>query len=356
MGHAYEVMRMSLRDTTAPGRPTLLRRQMSMGKKFRALGCRQCEPIELCDKHVKMFQDLNKMLRVENDVYNRTTSEKHKQCCRELFERSEKNGDIYLDTYSGWYNVREETFVTETEAKDMDYKDPVSGKPLKQMEEESFFFRQSKYQARLIEHIEKHPEFIQPEGRRGEILYRLKNDELRDLSVSRTTFDWGIPVPGNSKRLMRVWFDQDNVNRLRFPDGENYAKFWPANVHIMEKMSSGSASFGHVCWWVATFLYQICLRAWFCYRRGWTKNVQIYRNIVDPLDVLKRCSPRPFRYALYDGIYGSDIPFSEESMTLIHNADLADTLGNLVHGATSVSKNCDASDVQSWKSRNRLLN
>ena len=83
-------------------------------------------------------------------------------------ERSEKNGDIYLDTYSGWYNVREETFVTETEAKEMDYKDPVSGKPLKQMEEESFFFRQSKYQARLIEHIENHPEFIQPEGRKGE--------------------------------------------------------------------------------------------------------------------------------------------------------------------------------------------
>ena len=205
-----------------------------------------------------------------------------KQCCRELFERSEKNGDIYLDTYSGWYNVREETFVTETEAKEMDYKDPVSGKPLKQMEEESFFFRQSKYQARLIEHIENHPEFIQPEGRKGEILYRLKNDELRDLSVSRTTFDWGIPVPGNSKHVLYVWFDAltNYLTGCDFPNGENYFKFWrPECTHHRERYHL--VPLRHLAVHVDELQHRLaesCVRARLCHRSGWTENVQIYRE------------------------------------------------------------------------------
>jgi methionyl-tRNA synthetase len=135
-------------------------------------------------------------------VYNRTTSEKHKTACRKLFEMSKANGDIYLDTYEGWYNVREETFVTETDAAAANYLDPVSGKPLKKMKEESYFFRQSRYHAKLIEHIERNPSFIQPNRRRNEILARLREDELRDLSVSRTTFDWGIPVPDAPGHVM----------------------------------------------------------------------------------------------------------------------------------------------------------
>ena len=351
MGHAYEGLSADViaRYHRAYGRPTLFQTGADEhGQKISdAAAAVECKPIELCDKHVKMFQDLNKTLRIENDVYNRTTSEKHKQCCRELFERSEKNGDIYLDTYSGWYNVREETFVTETEAKEMDYKDPVSGKPLKQMEEESFFFRQSKYQARLIEHIENHPEFIQPEGRKGEILYRLKNDELRDLSVSRTTFDWGIPVPGNSKHVLYVWFDAltNYLTGCDFPNGENYSKFWPANVHIIGK---DIIWFHCVIWPCMLMSCNIALpKAVFAHgfvtAADGQKMSKSIGNVVDPLDVLKRCSPDTFRYALMrNGIYGSDIPFSEESMTLIHNADLADTLGNLVHRATHLcSKNCE---------------
>ena len=115
---------------------------------------------------------------------------------------SKANGDIYLDTYEGWYNVREETFVTETDAAAANYLDPVSGKPLKKMKEESYFFRQSRYHAKLIEHIERNPSFIQPTRRRNEILARLREDELRDLSVSRTTFDWGIPVPDAPGHVM----------------------------------------------------------------------------------------------------------------------------------------------------------
>lgn len=351
MGHAYEGLSADViaRYHRAYGRPTLFQTGADEhGQKISdAAAAAECKPIELCDKHVQMFQELNKMLRVENDVYNRTTSEKHKQCCRELFERSQKNGDIYLDTYSGWYNVREETFVTETEAKETDYKDPVSGKPLKQMEEESFFFRQSKYQAQLIEHIEKHPEFIQPEGRRAEILYRLKNDELRDLSVSRTTFDWGIPVPGNSKHVLYVWFDAltNYLTGCDFPDGENYSKFWPANVHIIGK----DIIWFHCVIWPCMLmscnvpLPKAVFAHGFVTAADGQKMSKSIGNVVDPLDVLKRCSPDTFRYALMrNGIYGSDIPFSEETMTLIHNADLADTLGNLVHRATHLcSKNCD---------------
>ena len=113
-------------------------------------------------------------MKVSNDVYNRTTSAEHKRACAELFNRSKSNGDIYLDTYEGWYNVREETFVTETDAAAANYIDTVSGKPLKKMKEESYFFKQSRYQKQLVEHIETHPEFIQPTKRRNEILARLR--------------------------------------------------------------------------------------------------------------------------------------------------------------------------------------
>jgi methionyl-tRNA synthetase len=358
MGHAYEGLSADViaRYHRAYGRPTLFQTGADEhGQKISdAAIAAECKPIELCDKHVKMFQDLNVILRVENDVYNRTTSEKHKRCCRELFERSEKNGDIYLDTYTGWYNVREETFITETEAKETDYKDPVSGKPLKQMEEESYFFRQSKYQERLIKHIEENQEFIQPESKRGEILYRLKNDDLRDLSVSRTTFDWGIPVPGNSKHVLYVWFDAltNYITGCDFPDGENFKKFWPASVHIIGK---DIIWFHCVIWPCMLMSCNIALpKAVFAHgfvtAADGQKMSKSIGNVVDPLDVLERCSPDTFRYALMrNGIYGSDIPFSEESMTLIHNADLADTLGNLVHRATHLcSKNCEGKvpDVQ----------
>ena len=304
--------------------------------------------LEFVDGHVAAFEALNKQLDVTNDVYNRTTSEKHKEACRELFRRSRDNGDIYLDTYEGWYNVREETFVTESEAQASDYKDPVSGKDLKKMKEESYFFKQSRYQQQLIDHIKNSPEFIQPASRRNEILARLENDELRDLSVSRTTFDWGIPVPDAPKHVMYVWFDAltNYLTGTGWPD-ENAAKkgMWPASVHIIGK---DIIWFHCVIWpcmlWSAGLpLPKTVFGHGFVTAEDGQKMSKSIGNVVDPVQVLKKFSSDTFRYYLMRcGIYGSDVPFSEPAMTAIHNADLADVLGNLVHRVTNLcKKNCN---------------
>lgn len=203
-------------------------------------------PIEICDKYVAGFQALNQRLRVTNDDYVRTTSDRHKRTAKELWKRCHQAGDIYLDTYQGWYDVREETFVTETEAQQNDYKDPVSGLPYRKVEEESYFFKMSNYKERLIHYIEvDNPTFIQPNNHKNLILQRLKSDELRDLSISRTTFDWGIPVPEgfNDSHVMYVWLDA-LTNYLTGVDGlgtngddsnADLKHFWPASVHIIGK-------------------------------------------------------------------------------------------------------------------------
>jgi len=195
-------------------------------------------PLELCDKNVAAFKDLNAKLGVTYDRYIRTTDAQHKANCQRVWGVAAGKGEIYLDVYKGWYNVREETFVTETDAKEHDYKDPVSGVPYKEMEEASYFFRLSKYHAQIAAHIEANPEFIQPSSRRNEIRERLKKDALRDLSVSRTTFSWGIPVPNDAKHVMYVWFDAltNYLSGIEHPDGAA-AGFWPCACHSMVKVA-----------------------------------------------------------------------------------------------------------------------
>jgi methionyl-tRNA synthetase len=147
-------------------------------------------PKEHCDIYVNAFKALNQRLAISCNQYIRTTDEFHKDTARKLWQRCSEVGDIYLDRYEGWYNEREETFVTDIDASIWDYKDPGSGVPLKKVTEESYFFRMCKYTERLIAHIESNPRFVQPEQFRTEILARLKKDGLRDLSLSRTTFTW----------------------------------------------------------------------------------------------------------------------------------------------------------------------
>jgi methionyl-tRNA synthetase len=188
---------------------------------------------------------LNQRILISNDDYIRTTSDRHKRTAQEVWKRCADNGDVYLDTYRGWYNVREENFVTDSEAKMSDYKDPVSGVPLKQVEEESYFFRMSRYYDQLLAHIEENPDFIRPEQHRNFILHRLRGEGLRDLSISRATFQWGIRVPEgfHEQHVMYVWVDAlsnylTGVNGLGVnEDGdlENLEKLWPANVHIIGK-------------------------------------------------------------------------------------------------------------------------
>jgi methionyl-tRNA synthetase len=167
------------------------------------------EPIEVCDLFATGFQVLNQRILISNDDYLRTTSERHKRTAKELWKLCAAQDDVYLDTYEGWYNVKEETYVTDSEAELLNYLCPNSGQPLKRVEEASYFFRMSKYKDRLLEHILSHPEFIQPESHRNQILTRLRTDELRDLSISRTNFSWGIPVPEgfDSSHVLYVWMD-----------------------------------------------------------------------------------------------------------------------------------------------------
>ena len=350
MGHAYESVSTDVlaRYHRAYGRKVLFQTGSDEhGQKIaEAASEKGVAALEFVDGHVAAFRELNARLDVSNDVYNRTTSDVHKKACAELFKRSRDNGDIYLDTYEGWYNVREETFVTESEAAASEYKDPVSGKDLKKMKEESYFFRQSRYQEQLIAHIESNSEFIQPVARQNEILARLKNDELRDLSVSRTTFDWGIPVPDAPNHVMYVWFDAltNYLTGTGWPDAGDNNEFWPASVHIIGK---DIVWFHCVIWpcmlWSAGLpLPKTIFGHGFVTAEDGQKMSKSIGNVVDPNEILKKFSSDTFRYYLMRcGIYGSDVPFSEAVMTTIHNADLADVLGNLVHRVTNLcNKNC----------------
>mmetsp|Transcript_10281 Transcript_10281/g.24115 ORF Transcript_10281/g.24115 Transcript_10281/m.24115 type:complete len:906 (-) Transcript_10281:152-2869(-) len=304
------------------------------------------KPIDICDKYATAFQVLNKRLGISNDFYIRTTSDKHKKCAQALFARATDKGDIYLDTYEGWYNVREETFVTENEAQLSDYKDPSSGKPLEKMTEESYFFRMSKYQEALLAHIEKNPDFIQPSYRKNEILAKLR-EPLRDLSVSRTTFDWGVPVPEHpklqsaKKHVMYVWFDAltNYVSGCDWPDGPN-AKFWPAACHLIGK----DIIWFHCVIWPCMLMSCDLPLAKTVFAHGFINDKEGKKmskslgNVIDPHEQLDKFSADSFRFYLaYASPFGQDIPFSEEGLVLMHNSELADSLGNLMHRATNIT-------------------
>ena len=349
MGHAYEAVSTDViaRYHRAYGREVLFQTGSDEhGQKIaEAAETAGCAPIELCDKYVAAFQDLNAREDFERRVQPHDVGGAA-QGGVPLFELSKANGDIYLDTYEGWYNVREETFVTETDAAASNYCDPVSGKPLKKMKEESYFFRQSRFQERLVKHIEDNPEFIQPARRRNEILVRLREDDLRDLSVSRTTFDWGIPVPDAPKHVLYVWFDAltNYLTGAGWPEKRDGDGFWPADVHIIGK---DIIWFHCVIWpcmlWSAGLpLPKTVFGHGFVTASDGQKMSKSIGNVVDPMEQLAKYSSDTFRYYLMrTGVYGSDIPFSESNLVYVHNSDLADVMGNLVHRATNLcSKNC----------------
>lgn len=246
---------------------------------------------------------------IANDDYVRTTSDRHKRTAQELWRRCAANGDIYLDAYSGWYNIREETFVTESDAAKDDFKDPTSGLPLKKVEEESYFFKMSAYQKRLIKHIEDNPNFIRPAQHRNLILTRLRGDDLRDLSISRTTFSWGIQTPSgfNDNHVMYVWVDALS-NYLTGVDGlgvngdgssnENLKHFWPCNVHIIGK---DILWFHTVIWPCLLMSAQIPLPKTvfahgFVNDKEGKKMSKSLGNVVDPHDMLDKFPVDSFRW------------------------------------------------------------
>lgn len=295
------------------------------------------KPIELANRVVKRFQNLSQALHITNDDFIRTTEKRHEKAVTEIFKRIEDAGDIYLSEYEGWYDVRNEAFITDTQYEEImslpEDKRPV----IEKVKEESYFFRLSNYQERLLEHYSKFPEFVQPGYRMNEVA-RFVEGGLKDLSISRTTFNWGIPVPGNPGHVIYVWFDAltNYLTAAGFPDDpERFNDIWPADIHLVGK----DILRFHTVYWPAFLMSAKLPLPKTVFAHGWwtvegEKMSKSVGNVVDPYQVADEFGADVFRYFLLREIpFGQDGDFSKNAMVSRVNGDLANGLGNLVSRA-----------------------
>jgi len=296
-------------------------------------------PLELADRVVKRFQALWEKLDISYSDFIRTTQERHKKGVTHLFQEVMAKGDIYLGEYEDWYCTPCETFWTETQL--IDGKCPDCNRVVEKLKEESYFFRMSKYQEQLLAHIEANPDFIQPKSRRNEIISFVK-EGLRDLSVSRTSFNWGIPVPGNERHVIYVWFDAltNYITALGYPDqGGNYAKFWPVDAHLLGK----DILRFHAVYW-PTFLMAAGLPVpKKVFAHGWwtvegQKMSKSLQNVVEPNMLVDKYGIDAVRYFLLREVpFGLDGDFSHAALVHRINSDLANDLGNLLSRSTAMA-------------------
>jgi len=292
------------------------------------------KPIELADRVVKRFQNLSDALNITNDDFIRTTERRHKTSVEEIFRRIEESGDIYLSEYEGWYDVRNEAFITETQLEEI-LSLPQEKRPtIEKVKEESYFFKLSKYQEPLLEYYKEHPEFVQPSYRLNEVA-RFVEGGLKDLSVSRTTFTWGIPVPDNPKHVIYVWFDAltNYLTGVGFPDNEEmFHESWPADVHLVGK----DILRFHAVYWPAFLMSAGIALPKKVFAHGWwtvegEKMSKSVGNVVDPYQVVEEFGADVFRYFLLREIpFGQDGDFSKNAIVARVNGELANGLGNLV--------------------------
>lgn len=296
-------------------------------------------PLELADRVVKRYQALWDKLNISHNDFIRTTQERHKRAVTEQFLKLQAKGDIYLGEYEDWYCTPCETFWTETQL--LDSTCPDCGRPTTKLKEESYFFRMSQYQDQLLQHIEENPDFIQPKSRRNEILSFIK-EGLRDLSISRTSFSWGIPAPGNEKHVIYVWFDAltNYISALGYPDDKDglYEKFWPVNAHVIGK----DILRFHAVYW-PTFLMAAGLPLpKKVFAHGWwtvegQKMSKSLRNVVEPNMLIDKYGVDAIRYFLLREVpFGLDGDFSHSSLISRINSDLANDLGNLLSRSTAM--------------------
>ncbi len=307
------------------------------------------KPKEFCDQISQTFKDLSKTLNLSNTDFIRTTEDRHKKTVQHLWSLLEKNDDIYLSNYSGWYSVSDEAFYNEDEIEEIDGKKiaKLSKSNVEWIEEESYFFRLSKWQKPLLEFYENNPNFILPESRKNEVISFVKSG-LKDLSVSRKTFTWGIQVPSNDKHIIYVWLDAltNYLSALNYPDtnDELFKKFWPASIHLIGK----DILRFHAVYWPAFLLAAKIELPKKVYGHGWIlsgeeKMSKSKGNILDPLKIIEEYGLDPLRYYLVKEVsFGNDGNISQERLEDCINSDLANNYGNLCQRVTAFAmKNCD---------------
>ncbi len=296
------------------------------------------------------FQDMCDRLDISYDNFQRTTAPGHHQASAAIWDAMKASGDLYLDRYEGWYSVRDEAYYEEKEliAGDESTRLSPMGTPVEWTVEESWFFRLSRYKQRLLEHYESNAGFLSPESRRNEVV-RFVEGGLRDLSVSRTSFDWGVKVPGSPDHVMYVWVDAltNYLTGLGYPDLDgDMARFWPADLHLIGK---DIVRF-HAVYWPA-FLMSAGLPLprevfghGFLLHRG-EKMSKSVGNVVDPIELANAFGVDALRYFLLREIsFGNDGSYSEDAIVTRVNADLANSFGNLAQRTlTQIFKNCDGS-------------
>lgn len=303
---------------------------------------------ELARRNSDAFQQLDELLNISFDRFIRTTDPDHYAASKAIWQRMADRGDIYLDSYSGWYSVRDERFFTEAETtvgEDGARVATETGTPVSWTEEQTYFFRLSAYAEPLLAHYAANPEFIAPEVRRNEVVSFVSGG-LRDLSISRTSFDWGVPVPGDPEHVMYVWVDAltNYLTGAGFPDTESdlYRRFWPADLHMIGK----DIIRFHTVYWPAFLmsagipLPRRVFAHGFLYNRG-EKMSKSIGNVVDPVALVETFGVDQVRYFLLREVpFGQDGSYSEDGIIGRINADLANEFGNLAQRSLSmVSKN-----------------
>lgn len=290
------------------------------------------EPLAYVDGIVQNIKSLWKTMLITNNDFIRTTEDRHEEVVKKIFQKVFDQGDIYLSQYEGWYCTPCETFFTERQL--VEGKCPDCGREVELLQEESYFFNMAKYAGRLLEHIETHPDFIQPESRRNEVISFIKGG-LEDLCVSRTTFSWGVPVPFNDRHVVYVWFDA-LINYLSaigyLHDEEMFNHYWPADVHLMAK---DILRFHAIIWPIMLMAMDLPLpekvfaHGWIMLEGG--KMSKSKGNVIDPQILVQKYGVDAIRYYLVKELnFGQDGYYSEEALVNRINYDLANDLGNLI--------------------------
>jgi methionyl-tRNA synthetase len=353
IGHAYELIATDAvaRYQRLEGREVLfLTGTDEHGQKMQQTARKEgISPQELADRNSAEFQNMAVLLNASNDDFIRTTEPRHHEAVKNIWNRMGEAGDLYKDSYSGWYSVRDEAYYqeSETEVRADGVRYGPQGSPVEWVEEASYFFKLSAYQDKLLQYYEDNPDFIGPAERRNEVISFVKSG-LRDLSMSRTTFDWGIPVPNDPRHVMYVWVDAltnyiTATGYLTDPEGPR-AKFWPANIHMIGK----DIIRFHAVYWPA-FLMSAGLPLpkkvfahGFLLNKG-EKMSKSLGNVVDPVNLVEHFGLDPIRYFfLREVSFGQDGSYSEEGIATRINSDLANGIGNLASRSLSmIVKNCD---------------